>query len=139
MRERGRESLMLTDWLEWGPAFCLQGTLFTGQREREKKEGGIEWERGREREIRRGREREIRRVRERENEKEGKRETEGEGERGGEREWERGGEWGRERCRYEFISLLLRMAELLFLFLKGMIGALAPFSYLVYIYIYVYI
>jgi hypothetical protein len=29
----------------------------------------------------------------------------------------------------EFISLLLTMAELLFLFLKGMTGALAPFSY----------
>jgi hypothetical protein len=37
----------------------------------------------------------------------------------------------RERCRCEFISLLLTMAELLILFLKGMIGALAPFSYLV--------
>jgi len=31
----------------------------------------------------------------------------------------------------EFISLLLTMEELLFLFLKGMIGALAPFSCLV--------
>jgi hypothetical protein len=31
----------------------------------------------------------------------------------------------------EFISLLLKMAELLFLFLKGMTGALTPFSYLV--------
>jgi hypothetical protein len=31
----------------------------------------------------------------------------------------------------EFISLLLTMAELFFLFLKGMTGALAPFSYLV--------
>jgi hypothetical protein len=29
----------------------------------------------------------------------------------------------------EFISLLLTMTELLFLFLKGMTGALAPFSY----------
>jgi hypothetical protein len=32
----------------------------------------------------------------------------------------------------EFISLLLTMAELLFLFLKGMTGALVPFSYLVF-------
>jgi hypothetical protein len=31
----------------------------------------------------------------------------------------------------EFISLLLTMAELLFLFLKGMMDVLAPFSYLV--------
>jgi hypothetical protein len=31
----------------------------------------------------------------------------------------------------EFNSLLLIMAELLFLFLKGITGALAPFSYLV--------
>jgi hypothetical protein len=31
----------------------------------------------------------------------------------------------------KFISLLLTMAEFLFLFLKGMTGALAPFSYLV--------
>jgi hypothetical protein len=31
----------------------------------------------------------------------------------------------------EFISLLLTMAEWLFLSLKGMTGALAPFSYLV--------
>jgi hypothetical protein len=29
----------------------------------------------------------------------------------------------------ESISLLLTMAELLFLFLEGMTGALAPFSY----------
>jgi len=36
----------------------------------------------------------------------------------------------RERCRI-FISLLLPMAELLFLFLKGMTRALTPFSYLV--------
>jgi len=45
--------------------------------------------------------------REREREREGKREKEGE----------------REGCRI--------MPELLFLFLKGMMGALAPFSYLV--------
>ncbi len=31
----------------------------------------------------------------------------------------------------QFISLLLTMVEMLFLFLKGMTGALAPFSYLV--------
>jgi len=31
----------------------------------------------------------------------------------------------------EFISLLLTMTELLFLFLKGMAVALAPFSHLV--------
>jgi hypothetical protein len=30
----------------------------------------------------------------------------------------------------EFISLLLTTAELILLFLKGMTGALAPFSYL---------
>jgi hypothetical protein len=29
----------------------------------------------------------------------------------------------------KFISLLLTMSDLLFLFLKGMMGALAPFSY----------
>ncbi len=39
------------------------------------------------------------------------------------REREREGERGRERCRI--------CPELLFLFLKGMTGALAPFSYLV--------
>jgi hypothetical protein len=32
----------------------------------------------------------------------------------------------------DFISLLLTMAELIFLFLKGMTGALVPFSYLVF-------
>jgi hypothetical protein len=31
----------------------------------------------------------------------------------------------------KFISLVLTMARLLFLFFKGMTGALAPFSYLV--------
>jgi hypothetical protein len=40
-----------------------------------------------------------------------------------ERERERGTRGGRERCRI--------CPELLFLFLKGMTGALAPFSYLV--------
>jgi hypothetical protein len=50
-----------------------------------------------------------------------------------ERERERERERGRERERdvIEHISLLLTIAELLFLFLKGMTGALAPFSYLV--------
>jgi hypothetical protein len=38
-REGERESVILTDGLECGPAFCLQGTLFTGQRERERKRG----------------------------------------------------------------------------------------------------
>jgi hypothetical protein len=37
----------------------------------------------------------------------------------------------KERDVIELISLLLTMAELLFLPLKGMMGALAPFSYLV--------
>jgi len=36
-REGERESVILTDGLECGPAFCLQGTLFTGEKEREKK------------------------------------------------------------------------------------------------------
>ncbi len=36
----------------------------------------------------------------------------------------------------ELISLLLTMAELLFLFLKGIMGALAPFSYLVLKYLF---
>ncbi len=54
----------------------------------------------------------------------GQREREREGERGKERERE--GKRGREikRCKI--------CIELLFLFLKGMMGALAPFSYLVY-------
>jgi hypothetical protein len=47
----------------------------------------------------------------------GQKEREGERERGRERKRER------ERCRI--------CPELLFLFLKGMMGALAPFSYLV--------
>jgi hypothetical protein len=58
-------------------------------------------------------------VRERERERE--RETKREGERERERERQRGRE--RERCRI--------CPELLFLLLKGMAGALAPFSYLV--------
>ncbi len=51
----------------------------------------------------------------------------------GQREREKEGEVERERERdvIELISLLLTIAELLFLFLKGMTGALAPFSYLV--------
>jgi hypothetical protein len=71
----------------------------------------------REREIKR----ERLRKREREREREIKRERDKEGE--------------REREMYDmvikFISLLLTMAELLFLFLKGVTGAFAPFSYLV--------
>ncbi len=57
----------------------------------------------------RERERERERKKQRDRQKEGDREKEGEGERG--------------RCRI--------CQELLFLFLKGMMGALAPFSYLV--------
>ncbi len=61
------------------------------------------------------------RERERERKKERDKEREGEREREREKDRERGRERGRERER-----------ELLFLFLKGMTGALAPFSYLVY-------
>jgi hypothetical protein len=63
--------------------------------------------------------------REREREREGEREREREGERKRGREREREGERkrGRERCRI--------CPELLFSFLKGMTGALAPLSYLV--------
>ncbi len=70
----------------------------------------------------RERERERKRERERERKKERKRERwrERESERDGERKGERDKEGGRER-------------ELLFLFLKGMTGALAPYSYLVLI------
>ena len=48
-----------------------------------------------------------------------------------EKEREKEEERERERDVIEHISLLLTIAELLFLFLKGMTGALAPFSYLV--------
>jgi hypothetical protein len=71
-----------------------------------------------EREIKR--EREGEREREREREKEGERERGREIEREGDRE--RGGERKRERE---------RCIIWLFCFLKGMTGALAPFSYLV--------
>jgi hypothetical protein len=57
--------------------------------------------------------------REREREREGDRKREGERK----EERERGREGERERCRI--------CPELLFLFFKGMMGALAPFSYLV--------
>ncbi len=69
------------------------------------------------REKRRERKREgrVREGREREREKEG-------GERERKRECERGGGRERKRC---------RICPILFLFLKGMMGALAPFSYLV--------
>ncbi len=55
--------------------------------------------------------------------REGERKGEGERKREGEREWERGSERERERCRI--------CPEMLFLFLKGMTGAMVPFSYLV--------
>ncbi len=48
-----------------------------------------------------------------------------------ERKRERERERGRERDVIEFILLLLTIAKLLYIFLKGMTGALAPFSYLV--------
>ncbi len=69
------------------------------------------------------RERVRKREREREIEKEGKREREKEG------EWGRVKEGERERVRKKE-----RERELLFLLLKGMTDALAPFSYLVYKY-----
>ncbi len=63
-----------------------------------------------------------------------KRERERKRERGRERErkrlCEKEGEREEEREVIEFISLLSTMAA--FLFLKGMAGALAPFSYLVF-------
>ncbi len=63
------------------------------------------------------------REREREIKKERGRERKREGERKREKESERKKEGERERCRI--------CPELLFLFLKGMMGALAPFSYIV--------
>ncbi len=71
----------------------------------------------------RKRERERERERGRQREKEGGRARKKEGEREKERERERGRERERESCRI--------CPELLSLFLKGMTGALAPFSYLV--------
>jgi hypothetical protein len=71
-------------------------------------------------------------VREKEREREGERE----GERGRERESGTEKEKERERCKIWLLNLFqsfLIMAELLFLFLKGMTGALAPLSYLVQI------
>jgi hypothetical protein len=80
-----------------------------------------ERERYRDTEIQRYRDTEIQRERGREKERERGRERERE------RKKERGGdsekEGGRERC--------IICPELLFLFLKGMMGALAPFGYLV--------
>jgi hypothetical protein len=71
------------------------------------------------------RERERERDREREREREREKERKRERERDRVRKRERGRERERERCR--------KCPELLFLFLKGMTGALSPFSYLVYI------
>jgi hypothetical protein len=73
------------------------------------------------------------RERERKREREGGRERKREGERDKERERE----GGRERVKEGENSSLTRnklfnCPELLFLFLKGMTGTLAPFSYLVY-------
>jgi hypothetical protein len=85
-------------------------TLFTGHRERGR-EGERKGERGGEREE------------EREGERERGKEREGKRERGIEREGE--GERERESGRENYPELLL-------LCLKGMMGALAPFSYLVH-------
>ncbi len=71
----------------------------------------------------------LARVRKSERKREGEREREREGERERKRQWvrerEKNREGGRERegCRI--------CPKLLFLFFKGMTGALAPFSYLV--------
>jgi hypothetical protein len=74
-----------------------------------------------ERERKREKERERERKREKERERERQREKERDRER--KREQERERERERERCRI--------CPELLFLFLKGMTGALAPFTFLV--------
>jgi len=94
-------------------------TLFTGQRGREKKER----ERKREKEEKRGRERGEERETNGEKGREIKREMIGRRYMR-EREREREGEIEIDRC---------RICPELFLFLKGMTSALAPFSYLVLI------
>ncbi len=106
--------------LECGRDLCLQGCpypLHWSEREiKRERERVREGEREREREIKRERGRDREREREREREKEKEREKEGDRVRKGE------GEIERERCRI--------CPEFLFLFLKGMTGALATFSYL---------
>ncbi len=87
------------------------------------REGERERERERKREGERERERERKREGERESAKEGGRKREGERESAKEGGRKREGERERERCRI--------CPELIFLFFKGMTGALAPFSYLV--------